>query len=241
FAWLGYRSQSKEKKVQIQIMSLIAVLLWLLWGIGSRFSGLMIQTRFYWSLFPALTILGVFGYENILRLGNKPLNLIFILDGVILVVFTLNSFQLLTQTINRESLNYLLGITPKEAYLENNLGWYAVAMAKIRDLKPAKPVLLLFEPRDYYCLPYCDSDEILDEWYLRSFNDGTKLVNVNNVIMDLENQGYGYVLVFKDGVDFVKKDDNRYTSQQWNLLDAMLGKLKLVENFGQSYLLYQLP
>ncbi|MGB9669086.1 MAG: hypothetical protein ACPL0B_01750 [Anaerolineales bacterium] len=241
FAWLGYRSQSNKKQAQIQIMTLIAVLLWLIWGLGSRFSGLMIQTRFYWSLFPALIVLGVFGYENISKLGKKPLNIIFILDGVILAVFALNSFQLLTQTITRGSPDYLLGITSREAYLENNLGWYAVAMAKIQELKPSKPVLLLFEPRGYYCVPYCDSDEILDEWYLRSYHDGMEFVNANNMIMDLKKQGYGYVLVFKDGVDFVKEDDKRYTNEQWNLLDAILDQLKLVENFSQSYLLYQLP
>ncbi len=241
FAWLGYRSQSNEKKTQIQIMTIIAVILWLIWGFGSRVSGLMIQTRFYWGLFPALTVLGACGYENISRLEKKPLNLIFILDGVILLVFALNTFQLLTLTITRGSLNYLLGITSKDAYLENNLGWYAVAMEKIRERKPSKPVLLLFEPRDYYCLPYCDSDEILDEWYLRSYTDGTKLVNIQTIIMDLERQGYGYVLVYQDGVNFVKQEDGRYSKEQWHLLDEMLGNLKLLENFGQSYLLYQLP
>lgn len=241
FAWLGFRSQSSEKKIQIQIMTLLAVVLWLIWGFGSRFSGLLIQTRFYWSLFPALVVLGVFGYENISKLEKKPLNLILILDGVILLVFALNSFQLLTLTITRGSLNYLLGITPKEAYLENNLGWYAVAMEKIREVKPSKPVLLLFEPRDYYCLPYCDSDEILDEWYLRSYADGTDLVNLNKIIMDLKKQGYGYVMVYQDGVDFVKQNDNRYTKEQWHLLDEMQMELKMVADFGQSYTLYQLP
>ena len=59
--------------------------------------------------------------------------------------------------------------------------------------------------------------------------------------MDLEKQGYGYVLVYQDGVNFIKQEDGRYTKEQWHLLDEMLGNLKLLENFGQSYLLYQLP
>ena len=241
FAWLNYRSQSKEKKEIIQLMSLIGLFLWIVWGIGSRISGLLIQTRFYWSLFPALVVLAVLGYENISTLEKKPINLIFVLNSVILIVFGLTSFQILTMTLQRKSPQYVLGMISKEEYLENNLGWYAVAMEHIRDLEPSKPVLLLFEPRDYYCLPYCDSDEILDEWYSRSYSDGTNLVRYETIVNDLKNQGYGYLMIYADGVKFVKQDDPRYTPKQWELLDQTLNSLKLIDRIGSSYSLYQIP
>jgi hypothetical protein len=240
FAWLKINDIDDDKKRMVTLLGIALCIGWVSWGIGAQMAGLLIQTRLYFSTFPPIVFLAGVGFDNLSLLQLKNFRPQIVFRGIVLFVFGLNVFQIFLDTIESGRLDTLVGRISRMEYLQRNLGWYANAIEYIQQLKPEKPILMLFEPRGYDCLPWCDSDEILDEWYILSYSNSTK-VTMDDAIHQIKRRGYGYLLVNEWGRDFVQQNDKRYSSPQWLLLDVLESSLPLVQDFGQSYRLFILP
>ncbi len=85
-SWIGYRKLPAAQKASIQNAAWIACLGLVLWAVANQASGYLIQTRMYFSIFPAFAILAAFGYFGVSRLEIPGLRMGRILQAVIILV-----------------------------------------------------------------------------------------------------------------------------------------------------------
>ena len=52
--------------------------------------------------------------------------------------------------------------------------------------------------------------------------------------------GYGYLLYYAAGANFLQNEDERFKTLDWLALEKMLGSLTAIKTFGDAYTLYSL-
>lgn len=206
------------------------------WAIASRFSGLLVQSRLYFAVFPALAFLAGGGFFALERINWPGVRLSRVAGALLLLVYAFSAFQLVVRSVEKGVLPVLLGGTTKESYLDGNLGWYAPTVRGVTELEPGSKVLMLWEPRGYGCLPACIPDEVLDRW----ISDRHEYGNAESIATHWREEGFTHVLYNRFGADFVREQDQRYLTDDWQALDRLLSSLEIEENFGDAYRLYRL-
>lgn len=237
FAWMNTRPDNKPDPLcsSARWISLTGLIIW---AAANQFNGILVQTRMYYVLFPAFTILAAAGFQFLASLSIPRLKLDWLLPSFVILVLGLAVLQNLTGLIRDRAVGYLTGSISREEYVAHNLGWYAPAMEKIISLPSTERTLLLYEPRGSYCLPLCTADELLDRWsYSLEVNNNLP----GEVIEAWKEQGYTHLLVNKAGIAFLKQgNDPHHPLDNLLLLEDTLSSLPVEENFGDSYLLYSL-
>jgi hypothetical protein len=223
-------------KDTLSLAAVIALLSLLVWALASRWSGYLIQTRLYLASAAAFAILAGAGFDSLDRSAISTIRLGNVVGILVLLVLGLNCFQLASASAKDGSLAYLSGNRSREEYLYENLGWYYEAARTAADIPGDSPVLMLWEPRSFYCAPTCKPDEVIDRWMM-DFRHIGRPEGVRDAWLA---EGFTHLLLHKSGVDFVKQDDLRYTDEDWNALDVLLSDLTLVRDFGGAYSLYEL-
>ena len=133
---------------------------------------------------------------------------------------------------------YIFRNVDQRTYLRNRLGAYSAAMESIHELPENSRVLMLWEPRGYYCQPVCDPDEIIDKWP----SDSRKYADSPTITRAWKAQGYTHLLIYNTGKEFVRTEDPQGSFINWTLLDATLRNLRIEKQIeGGSYTLYKLP
>lgn len=227
--------ENAEKRL-VKLNLLFALTGWVVWGSGSRLAGYLIQSRLYWAIFPSLAILSGYGYRKLRGVKLQDVRLAFILNNILLLLFALTTLEIFSSMLQKRVLDFVMGQIDSQTYLTHNLGWHFTAMQRTQELN--QKTLLLFEPRTFYCLPNCDGDEILDEWYFMSLDAS---LEPSEVLRRWKSRGYQSVLVFQQGADFVRQYDHRYQDVQWELFDRLRQFLPIAQTFGTAYTLYRLP
>ena len=236
-AWLGWRKFSPRQRAALENATVMALVCWMVWGVGNRFSGNLIQTRYYFSVFPAFATLGAAGYWGIRRLEMTHIRLGMIVSGLILLVLSLNLLEVGKDVINQGTLQVILGIKTEQSYLADNLGWYQPAMQAISDLPAGSTTQLLFEPRSLYCAPRCKPDEILDRWK----RDRAALHDAQAIRQAWLKEGITHVLFYRTGADFlVEANDPHHTPADLQALKDFLNTLPTPVDFGGVYQLYSI-
>lgn len=235
-AWIGYKARSQDQRGILGVATLVAVLGLALWAAAARFSGLLIQTRMYWSLFPAFALLTAAGFDAVERLRFPQVRTGRIAGVFVALVLWLNVFQVGVSTIKMDAPSVVLGILERDEYRLNNLGGYAWAVDSVAKLPAEARVLMLWEPRSFACLPQCIPDETLDRWHL----DRNAYENSTAIAQSWRAAGYTHVLYFRLGADFTRASDERYQPEDWLALDQLLAGIPVVEHFGEGYTLYAL-
>jgi len=236
FAWLGWRSRTAAGQVAVIMAGSIAVLGLAAWAVASRFSGLLIQSRLYFSFFPALALLAGAGYQGLNSLKLPAVRLGRVVGALILVVIGFSTLQVGMESIRQGNLRVLVEDYSIQDYLEENLGWYARAISAIQELPGKKKVLMLWEPRSLYCIPDCVADELLDR-YIR---DAWTSADPESILESWRLAGYTHLLYNRLGAGFVRNQDVRYSEGDWKLLDELLAQLPRGMEFGSAYSLYSL-
>ena len=239
FAFYHLKKRTSEQGILIRLVGVISLSGLLIWTIASRLAGLLEQTRLYYALFPAFTILAAAGFYALERLRLARLRLGRVIFGLVLLVFGLNVVQVAISGLDSTAPQLFLGLSSNESYLAKNLGWYYPAMDSIRKLPADSRVLMLWEGRGLYCLPECSPDSYLDTW-----KNLMKQVEVRQpphaVVENLTSKGYTHVLYYRSGAEFVRSDDPSYQFSDWQRLEAFLDGLPQPTRFGDAYLLYPL-
>ena len=237
-SWVGYRKLSADQKATLQNAAWIASLGLVLWAVANQASGYLIQTRMYFSIFSAFSILAAFGYFGVSRLEITGLRMSRVLQAVIILVLGLNTLEVFLAFNRSGVLPLLSGIQDEKQYRENNLGWYSVAMEDIKQLPDGELVRLIYEPRGFYCYPQCDPDEILDHWK----HDLAVLKDPVSVLESWRNQGFTYILYNKAGAEFLRENpDPHHPLAELDQLEALLNSLLPVKEYGGSYRLFRIP
>lgn len=238
FAGIFWRNWAKEQSISIRVAALITAVNFFVWAIGSEFRDYLIQTRLFMSFFPAWALVCCFGLRNIYEM--KAFNIRFgnVINSFVLMALFFNFYQLAFNTIDSGAIAVAFQSESRDEFTQKNLGAYKIAMDQVNALPPNSRVLMLWEPRSYYCLVKCDPDEAIDRWY----HDWTEYHDANSVVQSWKEDGYAYVLLFRLGMDFIRENDHiePYTPDYWSSLQATLKQLKLISSVSQIYDLYEI-
>ena len=239
FCWLNKHKRQPDANRLYEISLLFSCIGGLIWIIGNQLSGFLLQTRLYFSLFPAFTILAALGYDSLRQLGLKTIRISFLLNAMILFVLCLNTIELGRTVIRSQAMMYLTGSISNGEYLFLNLGDYSRAMDILAGLPPQSKTLMLFEPRGLYCATECLPDDHLDRWKQVVHSKES----FENITEKWRNNGYTHLLYGKFGADFMRSSkDPHYTPQDWELLDHFLANLTISQSTDNDYyILYSIP
>lgn len=237
-AFLGWTEKSAEIQKTLGMVGGISLLGFLIWALGNQLSGYMIQTRFYFVLFPAFAVLAGFGYQSLSAINVKRAWFQKTIQGLVVGVLALNLVFLMKEVIHKGALALFFGEKTRAEYVYDNLGWYAAAVDAINQLPEGSKVMMLYEPRGYGCLPKCDQDEILDRWKTQYPLYG----NYDSMHSAWKTEGYTHLLVFYAGVEFLRSDnDPHHPLEDLQALDVYLVTLPAPVDFGGVYALYDIP
>jgi hypothetical protein len=236
-AWLGWRKLLPEQRAALENATVFAVVGVMVWAVGNQFSGFLIQTRFYFAVFPAFAFLAASGYRALSSMQLPQVRLRRILSALVLLVLILNTVDVSVFAFRQRAPQTVLGIESSQSYLTHNLGWYSPAVEALLELPEDEKVLLLLEPRGLYCQPRCEPDETMDRWK----RDWLYYSKPAEILDSWRAEGFTYALFYQAGANFMRETgDLHHTVEEWQALDLFLGELPLHENFGDAYLLYDL-
>ncbi len=232
--WSKLNSHDKKPIKTAGVLSLVGVAIW---AIGNQFSGYLIQTRFYFSLFPAFAVLAGCGYAHLSNILQHHKKWHLIVHIVISLTLLVNFLQIGRDFIKKDTLTYLSGYQDPQTYLENNLGWYARVVSEIDQMSTDEKVIMLYEPRGFKCIPRCDPDEILDHWKIAYHSNPSKGITLAN----WRKKGFTHILVYREGINFLRQyPDPHHPLIELDALDSLLEDLKLEKDYGGVYDLYQI-
>ncbi len=163
------------------------------WGVMAAANGIGIQTRLMIAGLPAFAIAGAIGLHGLSQFPKKPFDINFIVRVVLALTLALTVLDAARTTVHDQALPYLLGFEDLPDYMYTNTGAYYNALAH---LPPKSRVLLMWEPRGYYCPPTvtCQADVLFDNWKLPMLDDG---LTADEVMQRYQDQGVQYVLFFR--------------------------------------------
>ncbi len=232
------RPLEKPEKYSLQLGIIFFLSGWFVWAVGNRLSGYLIQTRMYYSLFPAFAVLAALGWNTVREINWKGVRISRLFGLAVLIALGISTINLGFQTIRQDVLRVNTGMISADVFQDRNLGWYAPAVRSINLLPQGSHVLFLYEPRGLACVPNCDPDEILDQWKISRMPNP----DLNSVLTLWKQQGYNYIFVNRDGMDFLASGgDPHHPAEEIQALQEMLKQLPIARSFGASYQLYKLP
>ena len=209
----------------------------MIWVIGNQLGGNLVQTRFYISVFPAFACLAALGDFALTRLELPQVRLGRIVNLLLAMALTFNFIEVGLATLKAGPGKVLTGLQSEADYLANNLGWYQPAMQAVKKLPEGSSTMLLYEPRSFYCLPVCESDEIMDRWKLTR----AKFSDPQAIRQAWLDEGFTHLLFYKSGLEFlVESGDPNHSEQDLQSLLKFLQTLPDPVDFGGVYLLYSL-
>ena len=237
WAWLGKEYYDHEAQRFLKNTALILVPVLILWMILGRFSSYLLQTRLYLGIFPVMAVLAGAGFQAFSQLRISNVRLGRITAILVLFIMGLTVFEVSSSALRQGSLAYAAGLTSGQAYRQQNLGLYALAIEEINALPAGSRVVFLWETRSLGCMNSCDPDEILDRWP----HDLLAYENIDAIQSAWKNQGYTHVLYYKLGADFLQQEDVRYKDVDWESLDQFTNRLVEVTDLSGAYQIYQIP
>jgi hypothetical protein len=209
-----------------------------LWALGNQYSGNLIQTRYYFSIFPAFAVLAAAGDFGLRRVRLSTVRMGRIAAALILLALSLNGLEALQEGLKNGAPQVVLGLKSSTAYLGDALGWFQPAMLAVHDLPEGQRAQLIYEPRSLYCAPACLPDEILDRWKRLRLDYADDAAAIRQA---LRQEGTTHLLVYTAGVDFLRDaGDPHHPPADLAALDMFLQTLPRPVDFGGVYALYSL-
>jgi len=209
----------------------------LLWAAGALASGMLIQSRFYFGLFPAFAMLAVAGFDELSRMRAGAVRFGRLAQGLVLLAYAFSLAETATFLLQRSPQRAVMGAMDETAYLQANLGAYPLAMEAMNALPEEAKILMLWEPRAYYCPRHCVPDVFLDRWWIDRQLHG----DPRSIFASLRGQGITHLLIYQAGMEFELQSRAIYTPQDWADLAAFRSQfLQPVDRIGHIYVLYRL-
>lgn len=78
---------------------------------------------------------------------------------------------------------------------------------------------------------------LLDRWW----EARRTLAEPTGILEAWKEQGITHVLLNREGMDFIRAGDSRYSAQDWATLEGLLAGLSPVARLGAGYELFQVP
>jgi hypothetical protein len=234
FAGPGLIDQRSNNKAHIVIIWLIVGSLTMV--VIGRIDNIFWQTRLYFIILASVALAVGWGWEAMAKLTAGKVRIHRIAGSLVLLVMVLALWGDINQLFGANPIGTLLGMKPKDQYLEERLGWYIPATNALHDLPEESRTLFLWEARGLYAPINSTSDGLIDNWHLSR----TRFGNDENILKSWKNQGYTHILVYLDGADYERDRRTALSPQDWMVLEKLLAKLPSPMDFGESYALYSL-
>lgn len=242
-AWLVFHRFEATPRLRLGLVTLVTVAGVGMWALAGRFTSYLLQSRLYMGLFPAVAWLAAAGFLGLQNVSFSGVRLGRVTKVLVVLVIALNTYQVGMESVMRGAPQTALGWQAEQEYLERNLGWRIRAMQSLKGLPPESKVLLLWEPQSYYCWPACEPDEVLDRWLNARYDGflGGKPVPEGEILQRWRRDGFTHLLLHRSGMEFIRAHDNaHYTAEDWQSLEVLLSRLRIVTDFGGAYTLYAL-
>ena len=236
-AWIGSKKRPEMQRASLQNAAIVAIAGIFIWVIGNQMSGFLLQTRYYFALFPAFVELAAAGYDALTKIKLPSVRLESLMLALVLLVLVLNLIHVSTDTLKSGAPQTVLGLQTEDTYLTQTLGWYYPVMQHLRQMPANEYTLLLFEPRSFYCDRRCAPDEIMDRWK----RDWTIYQDNNAIKSAWLAEGFTHFLLYQSGVNFMRQTGAvQYDEEEWEALDDFLSSFEPPINFDNVYLLYEI-
>ena len=232
FAWLARGKRTPQARQTLAGLTFIAVSTLLVWALGARLTGHLARTHLYYFAFPAFAGLAAFGYANLRDyLGIK------FVPYLVVLVLAASTLSVALSGIQTKFPSTFFDRRSEIAYLEHNLGLYALVTEYISEELPIEArVLMLWEARAFYCTEQCDPDDILDHWrdaqYRRQPGQSFESYWID--------EGYSHLLYHAAAAQFIAADPEHFLPLNLSQLEGALAELTLLEDFNGAYQLYAL-
>ena len=231
---LGWRLYLKKVEGKMMTLSLIGV--WVMAaGVSAKLWQFQ-QTRIYFAMLPIAGLMAGTGWGLVQSWSYHGIRLRRLLGALLILVVALACWQDVIEVVKISPLQPAMGLQSNQAYLENNLGWYAATMKSLFDLPKDSKVLMLWEPRGLYAPIYVQPDVWIDTWRMAYWTYHSP----EKIIESWRSQGFTHVLIYQTGADMIRDGDRLLGQDGWLALDQMLKSLPKPASFGQVYFLYSL-
>ena len=239
FAFLGWRQRSAAERRLITALAVFSLPPYLAWAIGSVLTVALAFPRFVFPMFPALALIGAQGLLGLPRLATSidVGRMTKVVTGVAFGTAVLSGLLLFGQA---GAARVVLGLERDDEYLTRQLQAHYTAMQQIHALPGEAHVLMLWEPRGFYCSPRCVPDDALNAWWrgLQVENDPRALA------AGWQGQGFTHVLIFEAGGRFLVEEQqgDPITGADWAALEEMRasGSLAPAWTMPGAYSLYEI-
>jgi hypothetical protein len=236
---VGWNKRNSEKIGILRYFLWLSLAAWVYWASVAHLADSLMRARHYFGVFPIFAVLAVAGYWSISQIKISQVRVGRLIAALMALSYVLTGLTLLIVFVSANPLPLLLGLETEPDYLEDQLGWYAVAMETINGLPSQSKILFLWESRPYYCEATCIPDTILDRWwyYRRTLGEADQISS------QLRSENVTHVLIYDLGVQMEKDYQPMIKGSDWHELERFVDEeLVLLESFGDgdAYSLYRL-
>lgn len=202
-----------------------AGIMWLIWAEELARSQVAMQSRLFLAPILALAVPAAIAWLRLDAVRLPSLSLGRLTNAAVLLCLGLTLLTQAAQTLQLDNLAELAGVQSRQAYLAQQLGPYAAAMRYLDTLGPHARVLFLWEPRTYLTQARAEPDAFIDNFntLYRHCGDATGITRC------LRAAGYTHVLVYREGVQFVRTQPGGHdTPAELTELDKLLATWPVV-------------
>lgn len=233
---LGAFLPKNGKDAFVKGIGLFVLVGWLTWAGATFYNAFLGQSRLYFAIFPAWALLASAGFEGFASIRLSQIRFERLAGVFVVISLLFSGITTFREIVTSRPLSVVLGVEEDGVYLTRSMGTYFLAMEAVQNLSPDSSVLNLWEPRGFYCRPVCLADTWIDRWYL----DRQKFGDDQSILESWRTEGFTHLLLHRAGMLFIQNNDARYIEDDWIVLEDLLGRLILVESFGDGFELYRL-
>ncbi len=232
--FIGWRQRPPHERAFLSALLIFCLPPLLVWLAGAGITTRLAHLRYLFPMFPALALAVSIGLASL-----KEALLYKIGRAVVLGALAISAvFSSLTFTASGAA-RVALGLEDEDDYLTRALGAHYLAMQQINALPRDARVLMLWEPRGFYCFPRCLPDDALDRWW----HDRQLEEDPFRIAHRWRAEGITHVLIYEAGGRFLLREEpfDPLREEDVVALDRLRGKaLALIWEVADVYALYEL-
>jgi hypothetical protein len=195
------------------------------------------RPRLYYVMLPVLAAAAGWGWAWLQSQVIDGVRLRRILGAVLVLVIGLSWWADTRELVAKGPVRQVFGIDSRQAYLENNLGWYARAMQTLYELPPDSHTLLLWEARGLYA----PLNTQADPWIDRYRGDLLEVDSAAALLALWKDQGITHLMLYNLGLELIRPPDGAQPGPRWTTWLALQDLLPAPVSIGDTYFLYPIP
>ncbi len=232
--FIGWRQRPPHERAFLSALLIFCLPPLLVWLAGAGITTRLAHLRYLFPMFPALALAVSIGLASLKEALLYKIGQAVVLGALAISVV----FSSLTFTASGAA-RVVLGLEDEDDYLTRTLGAHYLAMQQINTLPRDARVLMLWEPRGFYCFPRCIPDDALDRWW----HDRQLEEDPIRIAHRWRAEGITHVLIYEAGGRFLLHEEpfDPLREEDVAALDRLRGKaLALIWEVTDVYALYEL-